>query len=73
MTNVDFRNALGRLGLSQSALARVMRQLGDPRGQMTLLRSISNWCRGETAVPGEMWVVIRLLELTPSYLSVEAS
>lgn len=57
-----FRAALDRLGLSQSGLARLMRELGDPRSQPTLLRSVSNWCTGATAVPGEMWVVIRLLE-----------
>ncbi len=57
-----FREALGRLGLSQSGLARLMRELGDPRSEPTILRSVANWCRGVYAVPGEMWVVIRLLE-----------
>ncbi len=60
--NADtFRAELSALGLSQSGLARLMRELGDPRSHPTLLRSVSNWCRGVVAVPGEMWVVIRLL------------
>jgi hypothetical protein len=57
----NFRAELDRLALSQSGLARLMRELGDPREQATLLRSVSNWCRGVVAVPGEMWVVLRLL------------
>lgn len=62
MDAAEFRAALGRLGLSQSGLARLMRELGDPRSEPTILRSVANWCRGVYAVPGEMWVVIRLLE-----------
>ena len=38
-----------------------MQALGDPRSFSTILRSVSNWCRGEAAVPGEVWVVITLL------------
>lgn len=57
----EFRAALGGLGLSQAGLARRMRELGDPRAQPTLVRSITNWCGGHAAVPGEMWVVVRLL------------
>lgn len=57
----DFNAQLTALGLSQSALARRMHELGDPRSVPTILRSVSNWSRGFVAVPGEMWVVIRLL------------
>lgn len=56
-----FRAELDRLALSQSSLAHLMHELGDPRSPPTILRSVSNWCRGVVAVPGEMWVVIRLL------------
>jgi len=59
--HLAFRAELARLGLSQSSLARLMRELGDPREAPTILRSVANWCRGVYAVPGEMWVVIRLL------------
>jgi hypothetical protein len=59
--SAEFRAELDRLALSQSGLARLMRELGDPRSTPTILRSVSNWCRGAVAVPGEMWVVIRLL------------
>lgn len=61
-----FRDAIRQIGLSQSGLARTMRGLGDPRSQPTLLRSISNWCRGKSSVPGEMWVVLRLLHERPT-------
>jgi len=61
-TAEEFRGALARLGFSQSSFAREMHALGDPRPVPTILRSVSNWCRGESAVPGEAWVVITLLE-----------
>jgi hypothetical protein len=63
--SAEFRAELAALGLSQTALARRMRDLGDPRSHLTILRSVSNWCRGAVAVPGEMWVVIRLLAERP--------
>jgi hypothetical protein len=59
--STEFNAELTALGLSQSALARRMHELGDPRSVPTILRSVSNWCRGVVAVPGEMWVVVRLL------------
>lgn len=62
MSAAAFRDRLDRLGLSQSALAREMARQGDPRPVPTILRSISNWARAEYAVPGEMWVVLTLME-----------
>jgi hypothetical protein len=56
-----FRAELARLGLTQSSLARLMRELGDPRDVPAIPRSVANWARGVCAIPGEMWVVIRLL------------
>jgi hypothetical protein len=60
-TDRDFNVELDMLGLSQSGLARLMKELGDPRSFPTILRSVSNWCRGVTAVPGEAWVMVTLL------------
>jgi hypothetical protein len=61
-TGPEFRTWLERSDLTQSGLARLMREMGDPRSQPTLLRSISNWATGATALPGEMHVLMRLLQ-----------
>ncbi len=60
-SSADFHAELARLRLSQSGLARLMREPGVPRSHSTVLRSVATWCRGVYAVPGEMWAVIRLL------------
>lgn len=62
MTDAEFRAALERLGFNQSTFARRLQALGDPRSFQTILRSVSNWCRGAVAVPGEMCVVLTLLQ-----------
>jgi hypothetical protein len=61
MSPDEFRAWLERHSLTQASFARLMRDLGDPRSPATILRSVSNWCRGVTALPGEMCVVTRLL------------
>ena len=53
--------ALEKLNLSQSAFTRRLQELGDPRTFPTILRSVSNQCRGATSVSGEMMVIITLL------------
>jgi hypothetical protein len=60
-TASGFRAIVDLLGYTQIGLAEQMKELGDTREIPTILRSINNWCRGEYAVPGEMWVVLRLL------------
>jgi len=62
MTNTEFRAALERLGFNQSSFARQLIELGDPRPFATIIRNISNYCRGATSVPGEMCVILYLLE-----------
>jgi len=69
-TSADgFRERIDALGFTQSSLAREMQRLGDPRPWKTILRNISNWARGATDVPGEMWVVLHLLEKTDAMAS----
>ena len=62
MTDAEFRAALERLGFNQSSFARYLIDNGDPRTFRTLLRSVSNWCRGIYPVPGEIHVVLTLLQ-----------
>lgn len=57
-----FREWMERRGLNQTSLARLLHELGDPRPVPTILRTIANWARGVTAVPGEMVVITRLLD-----------
>ncbi|MGI4851990.1 MAG: hypothetical protein ACRYGR_08625 [Janthinobacterium lividum] len=62
MTADDFQAALGRLGLSQAGFARKLRELGDPRPEASILRSISSYWTGSYKVPGELHVILRTLE-----------
>jgi hypothetical protein len=61
MSGADFAKVIASKGYSQSSLARKLHALGDPRSVPTILRSISNYCRGVTAVPGEMVALLTLL------------
>jgi hypothetical protein len=58
----EFRSALEELGLSQTGLASRMIALGDYRKQEAILRSIQRIAAGESRVPGEMQVVMKLLQ-----------
>ena len=60
-TPQDFRDALAKLGLSQTGFAREMARLGDPRPPNTLLRAIQRTATGENKVSGEMHVVLGLM------------
>jgi hypothetical protein len=62
MSAEEFRAALKRLGFNQSTFARRLIELGDPRSFSAVIRNISNYCRGATSVPGEMSVILTLLE-----------
>ena len=62
MTDAEFRGALKALGMSQSAFARTLMELGDPRSFTTVLRSVSNYARGETGVPASVVVSLNLMK-----------
>ena|ERR1035437_881886 len=62
MTAADFRATLARLGLSQSALARVLQSLGDDRPWGTILRTVHELARADRSVPMP-WSVVALLVL----------
>ncbi len=57
-----FRQRLSNLGMSQSAFAVRLKQLGDSRSQETILRGVQRMATGEARVSGEMKVLLRLLE-----------
>ena len=63
MTDQEFRERLAVLGYSQSSFARALIEMGDPRPFTTVLRAISNYCRGATGVPPEMPVILRMMEV----------
>jgi hypothetical protein len=65
MTRDEFRRRIEALGFSQSSLARRMIELGDSRTFAAVLRSVSNYATGVTGVPGEIGVILTLLERDP--------
>jgi hypothetical protein len=62
MTPSDFRAALARLGLSQSALARRLIELGAEGEFRSVLRTVQRMAAGESKVSHEMAALLRLME-----------
>lgn len=58
----EFRARIAALGLTQSGLARRMKQLGDDRDEKNILRSIQRMVAGDARVSGEMRALLGLLE-----------
>jgi hypothetical protein len=59
-----FRAKLTELGMSQSALARLMLDRGDDRQMTTILRSLSRMASGDARVSGEMRALLGVLSET---------
>ncbi|WP_428485923.1 hypothetical protein [Rhodopila sp.] len=63
----EFRARIAGLGLTQSSLARRMKELGDDRDEKNILRSIQRMVAGDARVSGEMRALLGLLEeVSPS-------
>ena len=62
MSGQEFRKRLEALGFSQTAFARRLVELGDPRSVEQVLRSISNYASGVTKVPGFVIVILNLMD-----------
>jgi hypothetical protein len=62
MSGQEFRKRLAALGFSQTAFARRLVELGDPRSVEQVLRSISNYASGATKVPGFVMVILNLMD-----------
>ncbi len=58
----DFRARIARLGMTQTGLARLMKQLGDDRDEKNILRSIQRMVAGDNRVSGEVRALLGLLE-----------
>jgi hypothetical protein len=58
----ELRARIAQLGLTQSGLARRMKQLGDDRDEKNILRSIQRMVAGDARVSGEMRALLGLLE-----------
>ena len=62
MTGAEFRQTLKDLGFNQSSFTRRLIALGDPRSYPTLLRSVQNYAAGASPLPGEMIVILGLMQ-----------
>jgi hypothetical protein len=60
----ELRARIAQLGLTQSGMARLMKQLGDDRDEKNILRSIQRMIAGDARVSGEMRALLGLLEQT---------
>ena len=58
-----FRARLTELGLTQSGLARLMRDRGDDRQMGTILRTLGRMATGHARVSGEMRALLGTLVL----------
>jgi hypothetical protein len=59
------REIIADLGYSQSALARLMKELGDDRDEKAILRSIQRMVAGDSRVSGEMRALLGSLTPNP--------
>ena len=59
MTADEFRAALALLGLSQSAFARLLVELGDAAGDKE--RTVQRWATGQQDIPGPIMVLLKVL------------
>ncbi len=59
MTSDEFRAALAMLGLSQSAFARLLLELGDVAGDKE--RTVQRWATGQQDIPGPILVLLKVL------------
>ncbi len=62
----EFRARIASLGLTQSGLARRMKELGDDRDEKNILRSIQRMVAGDARVSGEMRALLGLIEQSRS-------
>ena len=58
----EFRQALEDLAITQSELARRMRDLGDDRDEKNILRSIQRMVAGDARVSGEVRALLGMMK-----------
>jgi hypothetical protein len=57
----EIRARIAALGMTQSGLARRMKELGDDRDEKNILRSIQRMVAGDARFSGEMRALLGLL------------
>jgi hypothetical protein len=65
METEELREALKELKLSQGALARIFKHLGDTADQTTIRRRVERWAQGGTRISGEGAALVNLLMRYP--------
>ena len=60
----ELRARIARLGLTQTGLARRMKEFGDDRSERNILRSIPRMVAGDVRFSGEMRALLGLMEQT---------
>ncbi len=60
----EMRARIAALGLTQTGLARRMKELGDDRPEKNILRTIQRMVAGDARVSGEMRALLGLMEET---------
>ena len=66
MEDVDnLKDTLSDLDLSQSELARLMKDLGDDRDEKNILRSIQRMVAGDIRISGEMRALLGFISRAP--------
>jgi hypothetical protein len=58
----ELRAKIAALGITQSGLARRMKELGDDRTEKNILRSIQRMVAGDARFSGEMRALLGLME-----------
>ena len=58
----ELRERIARLGMTQTGLARRMKELGDDRDEKNILRSIQRMIAGDARVSGEMRAMLGMME-----------
>ena len=69
MTSYEFRAALALLGLSQSAFARFLVEMGDAAGDKE--RTVQRWATGQQDIPGPILVLLKVLAVVAIYTGME--
>lgn len=57
-----FRDALGVLDMRQADFVRFLMRNGDPRPLKTVQNAVGRWWRGEAGLPGELRVLLTLMQ-----------
>lgn len=69
MDTDEFRSTITALGLSQGAVARILKHLGDDASPITIRRRVERWAQGRHAIPGEAGALMVVFKRYPFVLA----